>query len=410
MKDNSSRWFHLSLLLYCSSLLLGAFFSYSFTDPNLVISSNQLYWQWQQWLWHTWFDHPALQAETYAWILTGQWLTFCFFVWQCRRQSRDYWTGKRAVFIGLCVFGTVIFSYNALSHDVFNYMFNARTVLQYQANPHVKTALDFVGDPWLRFMHNTHTPAPYGYGWTVLSLLPYLLGGGKFLSTWLLFRAMAVASAIACGVVLWHWLEAAGHKKRRWLLLVLGCSPYLVSEVVVNSHNDLWMMLPALTSLYLLDRWRQQRGWWRVGVAGLLLLISISIKLATVVLLPLFFLILIRRWYRQHFKKLATFNVAELALVASMLMFIPLLTARSQYFHPWYLLWSMAWLPLIERKWWWAVLAGLAISSSYRYLPWIQAGGYEHPVVFHQQLVTWVGGLTLAGCFWLVQRWRARST
>ncbi len=60
------------------------------------------------------------------------------------------------------------------SYDVFNYLFNAKMVWIYQVNPHIHAAIEFSRDPMLRFMQNVHTPAPYGYGSTALSLIPGL--------------------------------------------------------------------------------------------------------------------------------------------------------------------------------------------------------------------------------------------
>jgi hypothetical protein len=400
---------YISFLLYCVTLVLGAFFSYSFTDPNLVISPNPLYWEWQQWMWRTWFDAPTFQAQSFIVILVLQWSTFFVFAWSVWKKRGEVMSGNLKYFliaVPLCLY---LFSYNALSHDVFNYMFNARIVSYYHADPHTKVALDFLGDPWLRFMHNTHTPAPYGYGWTALSLIPYVLGRGLFLPTWLLFRLYSIISFVGVGVVLWKWLTLMGKHQYRWRILVVAVSPIVLSEVVMNAHNDLWMLVPALASLYILDRWRRHGGSWQALVALLLLVISIAVKLATIVLVPLFVWLVIASWTKSSRVKLTQLSSSDIAFIASILMFVPLLTARSQYFHPWYILWPLVWLPLIERKWWLAIVSGFAISSSFRYLPWIAAGGFEGNVLYHQQLITWVGGSLFALAIWLVLRLRSQS-
>ena len=58
-------------------------------------------------------------------------------------------------------------------------------VVDHSANPHISTAWDFVSDPWTRFVQNAHSPAPYGYGWTGLSVGPYLLGFKRLKTTML---------------------------------------------------------------------------------------------------------------------------------------------------------------------------------------------------------------------------------
>lgn len=407
MKRNFFQRQYVGLFVYCLVLMYAVVFSYSFTDPNLVLSTNAFYWQFQLLLWHTWFDHPLSQAWMYFGVVTLLWCAFAWLVYTIRQQHSQYQHGKQALLVVACGIGISFFAYNALSHDVFNYLFNARMVVFYHADPHQRVALDFVGDPWLRFMHNTHTSAPYGYGWTGISLLPYVLGGEKFLPTWLLFRTMAVGALLGIGVTVWRWLQLVGLGHRRWLVLAIGISPFVLTEVVMNMHNDVWMLWGAVASLYLLDRWRRLGGWWQVLVAAMLLVFSISIKFATLMLVPLAFWIVaagilgksttLSRY--QHFFQL---NTQTIALLASIALFVPLLTARSQYFHPWYLMWPLVWLPLVTRKGWWSLIVGLAVSSTYRYLPWIAAGGYEGTVLQQQQLVTWVFGLLCALLTWLV--------
>ena len=402
---------YLSFFFYVLVVLALTIFSYSFTDPNLVLSSHPIYWQWQQWMWRTWFDHPPLQAQTYAILISASWLTFGIFGWSVWRTA-PHLTTKKLVVCGTVLLSISLFSYNALSHDMFNYMFNARMVVAYNANPHQKVALDFVGDVWLRFMHNTHTPAPYGYGWTGISLAPYILGGGRFLPTWFLFRLTAMLPLIGLAQLQGRWLEKTSLASRRWLILLLISSPIVVTEVVASSHNDLWMMLPAVTSIYMLDQWLVKRRWRYVLAMIVLLGLSIAVKYATVVLVPLMVSVLLIELLKKRIATVCSIprpSLSTLALFASILMTLPLLTARSQYFHSWYWLWPFVWLPLITNKLWQAVLWGFAISSTLRYLPWIFAGGFEGTVVWQQQLVTWIGGAICSFIIWLVLRRAKRS-
>jgi len=66
----------------------------------------------------------------------------------------------------------LLFSYPFLSHDLFNYLFDAKIVTFYHQNPYILKALDFPSDPWLRFMHWTHRTYPYGPSFLFLTLVP----------------------------------------------------------------------------------------------------------------------------------------------------------------------------------------------------------------------------------------------
>ncbi len=382
--------------VYFLLFLAYAWFSFSLTDPNLVITSLPMYWNWQQWMWRTFFDQAPTLSWTYGILITA---IVGVYVWLATSV-------KRVTLIGLlCLTAPLLFSYNALSHDVFNYMFNAKMVVQYRANPHVQVATDFPQDDWVRFMHNIHTPAPYGYGWTGISLIPLFWGMGKFITTWLSFRLMSVVSFILLYLVILRVAKAHQATIAPTQLALVFLNPLLLIEIISNSHNDLWMMVPAVASIGLIAQPLKTLPQWSKTVLLTLILLglSVSIKLASLALVPLWLLLVISHMAIHHRLK-AVSQVAHLIqhyapLLASVLMFIPLLTTRSQQFHPWYLTWVLVWLPFfhdgkiewlnkIQKTWTFWVIA-LSISSLYRYLPWLLAGNFDGNVIPHEKIITW---------------------
>src|SRR5690606_16427971 len=145
----------------------------------------------QQWMWQTFFENRELMTYVYVGIVA---VAFALY-WAVTRDFNRK-NVRLTLITSLLILSPLLLAYNALSHDVFNYIFNAKMVRVYQADPHNKVALDFPQDDWLRFMHNTHTPAPYGYGWTAMSLVPSAIGMDKFVITWELFRLFSVVSLV----------------------------------------------------------------------------------------------------------------------------------------------------------------------------------------------------------------------
>ena len=92
-----------------------------------------------------WFLRP--QA---TWIFLGLLALLTFFYSQVIKRKFNWRFLLIIVLLG-------IFAYPMFSYDIFNYLFNAKMVLIYGANPHIKTALEFAFDPMVRFMQNTHT-------------------------------------------------------------------------------------------------------------------------------------------------------------------------------------------------------------------------------------------------------------
>lgn len=250
------------LIIFWLLLCTYSFFSFSLTDPNLVLSSWQPYWQFQQTMWQTFFLNEQLLTAVYCLLILLLMGVYIQIVRLLFKSSLEYQVSRtRLVLIYAALLLPLLVSYNALSHDVFNYIFNAKMVSVYQTNPHIHTALEFARDDWTRFMHNTHTPAPYGYGWTTLSLIPYWLGFGKFTLTWLLFRVWSILSIGFLYFAIQHAFHSLFSRKARTEeLAMLFLNPFLLLEVVSNMHNDLWMMAAAVLAVSLF--WRVRGKFW----------------------------------------------------------------------------------------------------------------------------------------------------
>ena len=274
-------------------------------------------------------------------------------------------------------------------------------IIEYGANPHVQTAINFPNDPMLRFMNNIHTPAPYGYGWTTLSLLPYLAGLGKFLSTFIVFKLFAFLSLILALLISEKFFKKANYFK----LALFFLNPLLLIEILSSAHNDLWMLAPALLAVYLATN-LQKKKIFKIILIAVLLTVSISIKFATIVLLPLIIYLALK----NRLGRLGKFPTYDLMALA---MFAPLLTERSKQFLPWYLLWSLIFLPLIKNKFLRNLLIVFSFSSLLRYLPWMY---YLPWMSFHldsssleslQKAITWLIPsfyLLLSATFFLFNR------
>lgn len=389
-------------------LLAFSIWSFGLTDPNLVLTSFEPYLRFQYKMWH--FVAEYRQVYTYIYMGIIAWLFMSYF-WLVKwlRQGKTKLSFKQLFLWFLVLLLPLLFSYNALSHDVFNYLFNAKMVVLYQSNPHVKVALDFAKDDWTRFMHNTHTPAPYGYGWTMFSLIPFSLGFGKFTLTWLLFRATSIASLILTFIALRSFAKATKMKIELADLALFFLNPLVLIEIVSSQHNDLWMMAPIIFSFAILARKPSQNFIKTLIFSSLLFASSISIKYATLALAPLWLVVVaVYRFEEQLFQNLRKrFHFPEKIInagigfiskklfslvptAAAILMFLPLFTERSQQFLPWYLVWSLVWLPFIKSPIIRSTLLIFSFSSLLRYLPWISEGGYGLETLGQQKMITWL--------------------
>ncbi len=398
--------FQFLYFIFCILFLLYSIWTWTLADPNLVLTSFQPYWVFQNFMWS--IDKHVVTI-VYALLVTLFFFMYWMFIEKCKVQNEKYKTisSSKLSFILLLfpIFFILLFSYNALSHDVFNYMFNAKMVIVYQANPHIQTALHFSEDLWVRFMHNIHTPAPYFYGWTAVSLIPYILGFGKFTPTWILFRLWSILGfslLVFSQTLLLTKVFPKNWKKHVWKIFLFTLNPLVLIEIISNSHNDAWMMAPAIFSLVLIVDQKSKRIQKNIAVifvSFLLLVFSISIKYATLLLFPIWLFILCKPIFEKYIKKflpqmldLISFITEYIYDFSSIALFLPLLTPRSQQFHPWYLIWSMSFLPFIKLQWLRNTFIVLSVSSLFRYIPWIWNGAFafNDAILMNQKMITWI--------------------
>lgn len=382
----------IGIYIFCAWIF--TFFSYIFTDTNLVLTTNSVYWTFQQWLWHNLL--PKTELITYIYILLTILLFLSFFgILKILKDKEIFF--KEIVLLLAITWLPFFLSHNALSHDIYNYIFNAKIVLEYQGNPHASSAGDYSGDLWLRFMHNTHTLSPYGYAWTATTLLPFIFGFGKFILIYFNLKLLVLLSLVTTVYYLLKIMDISGEKK--WKIFLFALNPLIMLETISSAHNDVLMMQFAVMSYYYLILFTQQKKPSFINrnlfLAISLLAISVGMKISTVILFPLILIVIILKYFPIKNIKLDKLVFNYFPLICSLIMFVPLFFERSEQFYPWYLIWSLAWMPLIKNKYILFALLGFSLSSMLRYVPWIDSGfNYGDEVEKIQRIITWLGGIS----------------
>jgi hypothetical protein len=381
------------------------FFLWSFvlTDRSLIYSSFSPFVAFQNFLWS--FASNRFSVVTiYLFLLAGM-----FYLHSVVLQGLK--KGKFILGFGVAVLVLLLFALSnpALSYDLFNYMFDAKLVIQYHLDPHVTSAITFADrDDWVRFMRNIFFPTTYGYAWTALILVPFVLGLGKFLLVFIAFKLYAL---IALGLLfllarsLYSRLGIDSESKGYRLALFFA-SPFVLIEGLSSAHNDIWMMVFAFASLVLLlpGNWMLKAfkltntsaikiGLQLVFSFGLLY-VSSQIKRSTALLLPVWSLfalglILPKLQVPSKIRSLFTKVSVWWADIAAVLLFIPLFTDLSRQFHPWYLLWSFSFLPFVRSTILRTVLIIFSITSLLRYVPVLYLAQYSVEIEIWQKMITW---------------------
>lgn len=364
-------------LLLATSLFI---YSYGFVDFNLTLSSHPAVTSFVTWSQQLAMFNRPLSYQIYLGIIFVSFLLYFVTLRHYSKKNLSTTKFPWKIIITIAVIFSV--SYPFLSSDVFKYLFAAKELLLYHANPHLIAPQVFEGDTWLRFMRWIHTPSPYGPVMTALAVPYYLIGLGKFVPSLFFFKL---------DQVFWYllaiWLIGKLVSKRQVLAqLFFALNPLVLLEWLVNSHNDAPMISLLLLSIYL---WKKGRTGW----SFLSLLVSIGIKYVTLFFLPFLF-----------FKKIRPSTIVHYSLF--ILALAPLLYHYQTQFQPWYVTWLVPFAVLSGSVPIMGLIASYSLGALLRYLPFIRIGLWEGSGRYFATLTFAPLLLTLLyfGILWLVNK------
>lgn len=360
-------------IVYCLLFTSFTIYSYAFLDVGLTLTSWEPYLRLQkQMRWFGYFNRPQ---STIIFIILSC-LLFIVYYLLLKAFKKEQIKFKSIIFLSVISVGILVFSYPAFSADIFNYIFNAKMVLIYHTNPHIHSAWEF-SDSMLGFMRNIHTPAPYFYGWTLISLVPWVIGINRIFTELISFKLFSGLSFILIFFILkkiYSKYKLHNDKLRLTLFLL---NPLILIEAIGVGHNDLSMVLLALSSFYFLVRYKNDKKLRFLFCAIFFLTFSTSIKYATVVLLPFFII-----WY---FK-----DKFDLGLWGAIFLFLLPFSRPMDQLHSWYLIWPLTWVLLSRNMKSVYYFYFLSFFSLLRYAPYIWYGNWDSPVVLLRLLIYFV--------------------
>lgn len=252
------------VVLYGLLLIILGIYSYWLIDPNITFFQS-LYWvRFRDWAVYLGYYRRDISWVVYLTLLILLFIFHFVFLKRYKRYSAVHIAGLIAI-LG-CI------SYPFLSHDLFNYLFDARIFTHYGLNPYTHTALNFQKDLWTRFMHWTHRTYPYGPTFLPLTFIPSYLGWGKFSLTFFFYKLT--------NGLLYFFSVYLLNKRNKKAAIIFATQPLIVIEGIINGHNDMIAVSIGLIGIYLLES--KHAIWSRI-----LFLVSAGIKYVT---LPIVFL------------------------------------------------------------------------------------------------------------------------
>lgn len=355
------------LLLFYSIVILCLFF-YSFTqiDLSLTFSRIEILRNTVGWFQHIGYFNRPLSALIYVILLVLLFAFYITFLILARKKK----IGKNFVWSGVFISCLLlVFSYNAFSYDIFNYIFDAKIVTQYHENPYEHKALDYAGDPMLSFMRWTHREYPYGPVWLGLTVPISFVGMHIFLVTFFLFKLLMAASFVGCVYFIGKIFQKIAPEREVFGLAFFAFNPLMLIESLVSAHIDIVMMFFALWAFYLLAQ-------KKYVVSYVLFLLSVGIKFVTGFIAPVFLLIHILQAKHKQVRWEILYFIATVLLVVGVIV-----ESNISNFQPWYLLAVFPFAVFVAHRYI-VLIPSIIISfvALLNYAPYLYVGNWDKPI------------------------------
>lgn len=222
------------ITIFIILLSLFSLYSYALIDPNITLISHPIWTNFRNVMVQLGY-HQRYNSALYFTLLVAALGVFNYFA------TKEY---KRINILKLALGAALVslISYPFLSHDFFNYLFDAKILTFYHQNPYLHKAIDFPADPWLRFMHWTIRAYPYGPTFLPITLVPSFLAFGKFILNMWFFKSMFAAFYFLAVYFL--------NKVDKKIAVFFATQPLIIVEGLINSHNDLIAVSLGVIGVY----------------------------------------------------------------------------------------------------------------------------------------------------------------
>lgn len=351
-------------------LLLGFFvYSYGFVDVNLHLTNASWFTALQAPLSNIVYRQMNVAGAIYVFLIAGLYLFYLAVIRTSIKNLTQCIPVKMTVFFAITA-GILLFSFPAFTYDIFNYMTTARVTFVHKENPYIVMPVEIPNEPGLAYTRAANKVALYGPMWLLLTWVPHTLGRGNVWLTIITFKLFIVMFYIAMLYLIWKITKNIKQ------VLFFGLNPLVLVEVLVSGHNDIVMMVPVV---YALGMARKRVFAW---------LVSVGVKGATIVLLPL---VLFPVGDRQKLYKIAYWLMVAVFVIAAPL---------REELYPWYAVWFLSFAALIPMKkrsftphhrdagFIHGFSIALCMGLSLRHLPYILTRVYEGPGPMLRMILT----------------------
>ena len=213
-------------------------------------------------------------------IVVGLVTIFGLFYLFIIKKEKDTFINKKQIILFIFII-SILFTIMlpSLSSDIYYYIGDSWLSAKYNQNPYYTSVADLqkkgIND---EILNNTgywkDTTSVYGPLWNSIAKLLVSFSFGNVTLALFIFKFAALMIHILNSILLYKIT-----KSRKYLLLY-GLNPLVLIEFLSNVHNDIYLLLFMLLSIYFLVKKKN------IYLTTLFLALSISIKFSTILLVP----------------------------------------------------------------------------------------------------------------------------
>ena len=312
----------LFFVFYSITLMLLGIFSWGFVDANLPFRAPS-------WLYSLAYHERGAATVIYSCFVL---IMFGFYFYALYRIKKNLWSISDLWMMLKITVIMLFFSFPAFSFDVFNYIATAKVTFWYRENPYVVMPIEVPNEPMLAFLHAANKVALYGPVWILITGIPHVLGLGNVLLSIFTFKGLVILFYTLLVRLIWKMTKSA------YAVAFFGLNPLVITEVLLGGHNDVVMMYLALLAFSLLQK---KNPFWSLVA----LILSIFIKWATVLLLPIFIWVILMK---RRGEKIIWDKVWFWAAAGMYIIFF--LSPIREEIYAWYLIWPLTFVALVPDK------------------------------------------------------------
>ncbi|MCH7952009.1 hypothetical protein IH980_04715 [Patescibacteria group bacterium] len=149
---------------------------------------------------------------------------------------------------------TTLFSFPALSTDVFDYIASNRVLFVHHANPWLEAPQNFPQDEFIYLGSWKSRASVYGPVQFLFSSLVHVFAQNNLIANIIGFKLTGALFAIALILLMKKWLEKFAPDNLLYGLTVFAWNPLIYIEIIGNAHNDIIMAFFTFLGFYWLTR------------------------------------------------------------------------------------------------------------------------------------------------------------